>query len=422
MTCAPPNMQLQHVSNKRAAGVSYFTPAQHFVAGTALEPQPDGRAIPKLFTPLKIRDLTFHNRIFLSPLCQYSAEDGHVTPWHLAHLGGIISRGPGLSFVEATAVTPDGRITPEDTGIWDDAHIAGLKQIVDFAHSQGQKIGIQLAHAGRKASTVAPWLQTNYPATVLVGGHNHAIGPSAIAYDEINQVPTELSKSQIDDIVISWAKAAKRAVCAGFDVIEIHGAHGFLLHSFNSPVSNHRTDEYGGSFENRTRLFLQVVDAIRAVIPEGMPLFVRSSASDRMEEFDILSWTLADTIKLAPILSAHGVDLLDVSSGGSSPRQNLQDTAAHQKFSRAIRQSLVDSGVPMLVSTVGGIKTAAQAESYLQESVADATFVGRQFQRDPALVWRFADELGVRVHLAVQMWWPFYGRAPRGSGNGMLKN
>ncbi|KAJ3992143.1 hypothetical protein F5050DRAFT_1898177 [Lentinula boryana] len=408
-------MQLQHISNLPAAGAPYFTPAQSLVAGTALIPQPDGKIIPKLFNPLTIRDVTFQNRIFLAPLCQYSAEDGHVTPWHLAHLGGIISRGPGLSFVEATAVTPTGRITPEDVGIWDDSHIAGLKQIVDFAHSQGQKIGIQLAHAGRKASTVAPWLQSNYPATTVVGGHNDAVGPSAIPYDEINQIPKELSKSQLDEIIISWAQAAKRAVRAGFDVIEIHNAHGFLLHSFNSPLSNKRTDEYGGSFENRIRLSVEVVDAIRTVIPEGMPLFMRVSASDRMEEIDVPSWTLADTIRLAPILSTHGVDLLDVSSAGSSLKQSLQDTTAHQKFSKEIKKTLTNAGDPMLVSTVGGIKSAIQAEGYLQDAVADVTFVGRQFQRDPALVWRFADELGIRVYVAVQMWWPFYGRASRGS-------
>ncbi|KAJ3858789.1 hypothetical protein EV359DRAFT_51786 [Lentinula novae-zelandiae] len=405
-------MQLQHISNQPAVGAPFFTPAQNPVAGTALNPQPDGKMIPKLFTPLKIRDVTFQNRLFLSPLCQYSAEDGHVTPWHLAHLGGIISRGPGLSFVEATAVTSNGRITPEDVGIWDDSHIAGLKEIVEFAHSQGQKIGIQLAHAGRKASTVAPWLETNYPATILVGGHDNAVGPSTIPYDEINQFPKALSKSEITEIVISWAQAAKRAVRAGFDVIEIHGAHGFLLHSFNSLVSNARTDEYGGSFQNRTRFLVEVIDAVRAVIPGGMPLFVRVSASDRMEEYrSVPSWELEDTIKLAPILSAHGVDLLDVSSAGSSIKQSLVDTRAHQKFSKAIKQALADLGVPMLVSTVGGIKSGVQAEGYLQDSVADVTFVGRQFQRNPALVWHFADELGIRIHLAVQMWWPFYGKA-----------
>ncbi|KAJ4469859.1 NADH:flavin oxidoreductase/NADH oxidase [Lentinula aciculospora] len=406
-------MQLQHISNRPAVGAPFFTPAQELVAGTALNPQPDGKTIPRLFVPLKIRDITFQNRIFLAPLCQYSAEDGHVTPWHLAHLGGIISRGPGLSFVEATAVTPTGRITSEDVGIWNDSHIAGLKQIVDFAHSQGQNIGIQLAHAGRKASTVAPWLHSNYPATPLVGGHHDAVGPSAISYDEINQVPKELSQSEIKEIIIFWAQAAKRAVRAGFDVIEVHGAHGFLLHSFNSPVSNKRTDEYGGSFENRIRLLVEVVDALRAVMPEGMPLFVRVSASDRMERLDEPSWTLADTIRLAPILSAHGVDLLDVSSAGSSLKQNLQDTTAHQKFSKAIKQALSDSGDAMLVSTVGGIKSAVQAEGYLQDGIADVTFVGRQFQRNPALVWHFADELNIRIHLAVQMWWPFYGRVSR---------
>ncbi|KAF5371446.1 hypothetical protein D9757_009978 [Collybiopsis confluens] len=407
---------VQHISNQPAVGVPFFTPAQLPPAGTAFDPQPDGKSVPKLFSPLKIRDVTFQNRIWLPPMCQYSAEDGHVTPWHLAHLIGFITRGPGLSFVESTAVTSNGRISPEDVGIWDDSHIMGLKQIVDFAHSQGQKIGIQLGHAGRKASTVAPWLQGNYPATEIVGGHNDAVGPSPIAYAEINQVPKELSVSEIKDIVLAWAAAAKRAVCAGFDVIELHNAHGFLLHSFNSPVSNKRTDEYGGSFGNRIRLSIEVVDAVRAVIPEGMPLFVRVSASDRMEQLDDEpSWTLDDTIKLAPILSAHGVDLIDVSSAGSSTKQSPQDPFAHQKFSKAIKQAMNDSGDSMLVSTVGGIKTGTQAEGYLEDNIADAVFVGRQFLRNPALVWDFAEELGVEIFLARQMEWLFFGRASRSS-------
>ncbi|KAE9409725.1 FMN-linked oxidoreductase [Gymnopus androsaceus JB14] len=408
----------QHIFNQPAAGVPFFTPAQNPAAGTALDPQPNGETIPKLFTPFKIRDVTFQNRIFLAPLCQYSAQNGHVMPWHLAHLGGIISRGPGLSIVEATAVTSNARISPEDVGIWDDSHITGLKGIVDFAHSQGQKIGIQLAHAGRKASTVAPWLRSNYTSTVVTGGWDATtvVGPSAIPYDEINYTPQELSRSEIEEIIVSWAEAAKRAVRAGFDVIEIHNAHGYLLHSFNSPVSNQRTDEYGGSFENRIRLTVEVVDAVRSVIPKEMPLFIKVSASDRMEGQDELSWTLADTIKLAPILSAHGVDLIDVSSSGISPKQTPQaEPGAHQRFSAEIRKALKDLGDSMLVGTVGGIKSGRQAEGYLQDNVADVAFVGRQFQRHPALVWDFADELGIRIYTAVQMWWPFFGRASRWS-------
>ncbi|KAE9392395.1 FMN-linked oxidoreductase [Gymnopus androsaceus JB14] len=407
---------LEHIFNVPATGVPFFTPAQNPVAGTALDPQPNGETIPKLFTPFKIRDVTFQNRIVLAPLCQYSAQDGHVTPWHMAHLGGIFSRGPGLSFVEATAVASNARISPEDVGIWDNSHITGLKEIVDFAHSQGQKIGIQLAHAGRRASTVAPWLKSNYPSTVVAGGWDAStiVGPSAIPYSKATYTPQELSKSEIEEIIVSWAEAAKRAVRAGFDVIEIHNAHGFLLHSFNSPVSNQRTDEYGGSFENRIRLTIEVVDAVRSVIPRGMPLFVRVSASDRIEGLDESSWTLADTIKLAPILSAHGVDLIDVSSSGSTPKQSPQaEPEAHQRYSSEIRKVLKDLSDSMLVGTVGGIKSGRQAEGYLQGDVADVAFVGRHFQRNPALVWDFADELGIRIYMAVQMWWPFFGRASR---------
>ncbi|KAL3423427.1 NADH:flavin oxidoreductase/NADH oxidase [Phlyctema vagabunda] len=209
------------IPNKPASGVPYFTPLQDPPSGTALNPQPDGASIPKLFKPLTLRGCTFQNRIFLSPLCQYSAEDGHQTDWHMAHLGGIISRGPGLSIVEATAVVPEGRITPEDVGLWKDSQIAPLKRIVDFAHSQGQKIGIQLAHAGRKASTVAPWLSAAAVATPEVNGWpDNVKGPSAIAYSGDLADPVALTIEEIEELKTAWVAAVKRAVQAGFDVIE----------------------------------------------------------------------------------------------------------------------------------------------------------------------------------------------------------
>ncbi|KAE9392148.1 FMN-linked oxidoreductase [Gymnopus androsaceus JB14] len=384
--------------NKPAQGVPFFTPTQNPASGTALDPQPDGIAIPKLFTPLRIRDVTFQNRIFLSPLCQYSATNGFITPWHMAHIGGIVSRGPGLAFIEATAVLPEGRITPEDAGIWDDAHIKGLKDLCDFAHSQNQKIGIQLAHSGR-------W---------------QPVGASPIPFSDVNQVPTELTKADIQRIVKAWADAAKRAVAAGFDVIEIHNAHGYLLQSFISPASNHRTDEYGGAFENRIRLSLEIVDAVRAVIPDGMPLFLRVSASDRVEHLDEPSWTNKDTIQFASILADHGVDFIDISSGGNHFKQNLTNRNAQQEWASeslhlCSKHGKHGHGVgKILVGTVGGINSGIQAEKFLQDDVADVCLVGRHFQKNPGLVWSFAEELGIRIYLANQISWGFFGR---GSAN-----
>ncbi|KAF5365988.1 hypothetical protein D9758_006653 [Tetrapyrgos nigripes] len=419
------------VINKPAPGVPFFSPAQNPPSGTAVEGQPN---TAKLFTPIKIRGLEFQNRIFVPPLCQYSADNGHATPWHMAHIGGIVSRGFGLTFIEATAVSPEGRITPECLGIWQDSQIEPLKQLVDFAHSQGQKIGIQLAHAGRKASTVAPWLHPNSTATAIAGGWpEDIVGPSPIAFSENNPVPKELTKTQIASLVKSFANAARRALRAGFDVIEIHNAHGYLLNSFISPVANERTDEYGGSFENRIRFTLEVVDAVRAVIPEHMPLFLRYelssvitstfsdlcmgfshriSASDRLEEFDEPSWKNEDTIRFASILADHEVDFLDVSSAGNSLKQTFKILDAQQLYSAEIKKAVGDK---ILVGTVGGIKSGHQAEKYLQEDVADAVFVGRHTQKEPGNVWKFAEELGVQIHVAGQIGWGFYGR---GSGVG----
>jgi 2,4-dienoyl-CoA reductase-like NADH-dependent reductase (Old Yellow Enzyme family) len=334
----------------------------------------------------------------------------------MAHIGGIVSRGPGLTMIEATAVLPEGRITPEDTGFWDDAHIKGMKELCDFAHSQNQKIGIQLAHAGRKASTVAPFLHMNANATPIVGGWQ-PVGASPIPFSDVNQTPTELTKAEIQNIVKAWADAAKRAVRAGFDLIEIHNAHGYLLHSFLSPVSNHRTDEYGGSFENRIRLSLEVVDAVRAVIPDEMPLFLRISASDRIEHLDEPSWTNKDTVKFASIIADHGVDLIDVSSGGNHHKQDLSNRLAQQEYAKEITASLKQAGKhgndgpgKILVGTVGGITSGVQAEKFLQDDVADVCFVGRHFQKNPGLVWAFAEELGIRIYLANQISWGFFGR------------
>jgi len=397
------------IPNLPAKGISYFTPAQRPASGTAIDPQPNGNAIPKLFQPLKIRGTTFQNRIWLSPLCQYSAQNGYATDWHLTHLGGIIQRGPGLTFVEAAGVTPQGRITPEDVGIWEDGQIEPLKRIVEFAHSQGQKIAIQLAHAGRKASTVAPWLSMGATAVEEVNGWpNDVWAPSAITFSDAFPNPHALTKNDIGKLKDAWVAAAKRAVKAGFDVVEIHNAHGYLLHEFLSPVSNQRTDEYGGSFENRTRLTLEIVDLVRANIPEDMPLFLRISGTDWLEGQFPESWTKEDTARLAPILAEHGVDLLDVSSGGLHPKQKVaKDEKSYQApLARFVKSKVSDK---LLVTSVGSINDGQQAQALMDEGL-DAVFCGRWFQKNPGLVWTMAEDLGVDIHVANQISWAFGGR------------
>lgn len=403
---------------KPAEGVPFFTPAQEPPAGTAVDPQADGTPIPKLFTPLRIRGVTFQNRIFLAPLCQYSCIDGVQQPWNTAaHLGGIISRGPGLAIMEATAVQHRGMISPLDAGIWLDAHIPGLQQIVQFAHSQGQKIGIQLAHAGRKASTAPPFLSGSQMAGHDARGWpDDLVAPSAIPWDAEHAVPRELSLGEIETLKADFVRGAERAVKAGFDVIEIHNAHGYLLHQFLSPVSNRRTDKYGGSFENRVRLTLEVAEGIRAAIPDTMPLFVRISATDWLESHPTIkeSWTVKDSIKLAQLLAERGVDLLDVSSGGTSPEANMGPIGgkAYQvPLSKEIKDAVGDK---LLVSAVGSIKEGKQAEEVLTSGTQlDVIFAGRWFQKNPSLVWSWAEDLGIQIYVAAQMGWPFGGRGSR---------
>ncbi|PSR83003.1 NADH-dependent flavin oxidoreductase [Coniella lustricola] len=402
--------------NKPAENVPFFTPVQDPPAGSAVNPQPNGKPIPKLFTPLTIRGVTFQNRAFVAPLCQYSALDGFQQPWNtMAHIGGIVSRGPGLTIMEATAVQARGRITPEDSGIWLDAHIPGLAQIVQFAHSQNQKIGIQIAHAGRKASTVAPWLSAGDTAGKDVGGWpDDVIGPSAIPYNDKFPKPRAMTLDEIDELKADFVRAAERAVKAGFDVIELHSAHGYLLHEFLTPVSNQRTDQYGGSFENRTRLVLEITEAVRAAIPETMPLFVRISATDWLEEDPNFpeSWTLDDSVKLAPLLADRGADLLDVSTGGGHPAAKMSPIGMYQvPLAKTIKKAVGDK---MLVTAVGKIVEGKQAEDILtSETPLDAVFAGRMFQKNPALVWTWAEDLDVSIHLASQIGWGFGGRASR---------
>ncbi|KAF9696714.1 hypothetical protein EKO04_005320 [Ascochyta lentis] len=351
--------------------------------------------------------------MFLAPLCQYSAQNGFATDWHLTHLGGIIQRGPDLAIVEATAIQKEGRITPQDLGLWDDGQVEPLRRIVDFAHSQGQKITIQLGHAGRKASTVAPWLHKDAVATADVGGWpDEVFAPSAIAFNEHHYTPKAMSLQQIQNFKTAFVEAAKRAMKAGFDVIEVHAAHGYLIHQFLSPLSNQRNDAYGGSWDNRKKLLLEIVDLVRETLPETMPLSVRLSATDwfdNMKDEFPESWTVADSCKVAPLLVDHGVDFIDVSSGGIHPKQStsIKSGPGYQvPFAQEIKKAV---GNRATVSAVGGIKTAILAEEYLQSGV-DVVMCGRWFQENPGLVNVYAKEFGVDIKMANQIGWGFGGR------------
>jgi len=402
----------EELRNKASPDASYFTPEQSPVAGTAIGMLDGSGKIPKLFQPLKLRGLEMQNRIALSPLCQYSADDGHQTDWHLTHLGGIIQRGPGLSLVEATAVQENGRITPEDCGLWKDSQIAPLRKIVEFAHSQGQKIGIQLAHAGRKASTVAPWLSKGDIATKeMKGWPDNVLAPSAISFNHHHCMPKAMTLDDIEQFKMAFKSAIERALKIGFDTIEIHNAHGYLLHSFLSPASNTRTDSYGGSFENRTRLTLEIIEIARQTIPSNMPLLLRISATDWLEEAGIPGWTLEDTVRLAEILATKGVDLLDVTSGGLHEKQHIHGGPGYQEpFAKAVKDKVGDK---MLVSTVGSITNGKQANGYLVNDNLDVVFIGRMFQKNPGFVWQCADDLGVEGRWANQIRWGFGGRGKK---------
>ncbi|KAI3331917.1 NADPH dehydrogenase [Xylariaceae sp. AK1471] len=414
---------MSSVENKAAPGVPFYTPAQEPPAGTALNPA----TAPTLFQPLQIRDMTLQNRFAVAPMCQYSADDGHLTDWHFSHLSQFVIRGAALTIVEATAVLANGRITPQDSGLWKDSQIAPLKRIVDFAHSQGQKIGIQLAHAGRKASTLAPWLVPRGHASVVAakehgGWEDNVWAPSAIKFSEGYVTPKAVTVEDIKELVQGFRDAARRSVEAGFDTIEIHGAHGYMITEFLSPISNKRTDAYGGSFENRTRLLFETIAAVREVIPESMPLLLRISATEWMEHAGE-SWTLEDSIRLAKLLPAAGVDLLDVSSGGNNADQKINIHPYYQvDLAGKIRETLQKEGTKLLIGAVGLITNAEMARSIVQEGKeatatgptthdsvevanevagpvtrADLVLMARQFLREPEFPLRVAHQLGVDV-------------------------
>ncbi|KAI1503239.1 NADPH dehydrogenase [Biscogniauxia marginata] len=415
--------------NLGAPNSPFYTPVQSPPAGTALDPA----TAPTLFQPLKIRGVTLQNRFVVSPMCQYSADNGHLTDWHFAHLSQFVIRGAALTIIEATAVTANGRISPEDSGLWQDSQIAPLKRIVDFAHSQGQKIGIQLGHAGRKASTLASWLATkgtpSFVATEESGGWpDNVWAPSAIPYADQYPEPKAMTADDIAELVKAFGDATRRAVEAGVDVIEIHGAHGYLLSEFLSPLTNHRTDQYGGSFENRTRVLFEVIAAVRGAVPDDFPVFLRISATEWMEHTGEPSWDLAQSVRLAKLLPAAGVDLLDVSSGGLQRDQKIDVHPYYQvNLAGEIREALKKDGLRLLIGAVGMITNAEMARSIVQEGKraiaggepthdtvevasedsgqvtrADLVLVARQFLREPEFPLRVAHQLGVEVKWPIQ--------------------
>ncbi|OGE48380.1 hypothetical protein PENARI_c029G03340 [Penicillium arizonense] len=396
------------VSVKPAEGISYFSPAQSPPAGTARDPQTSGKPIPKLFKPLTVRGVTFQNRLGLAPMCQYSADDGHMTPWHMAHYGAIAQRGPGNMIIEATGVVPEGRITPGCVGLWKDSQIAPLAQVIEFAHSQGQKIGIQLAHAGRKASTVAPWLGGVVANNSVGGWTDNVKAPSAIPFAEGDPMPIAMTKDDIEEVKAAWVAASKRAVAAGADFIEIHNAHGYLLSSFLSPSSNQRTDDYGGSFENRIRLSLEIAQLTRDTVGPNMPVFLRVSATDWLETSkpEEKGWKLEDTVEFARALAAQGaIDLIDISTGGVHVAQKITSGAGFQvPFAAAVKEAV---GNKLLVAAVGMINNGNLAEKILNEHDLDVILVGRAFQRDTGLAWQFAKDLDVEIAMAGQIRWGF---------------
>ncbi len=336
-----------------------------------------------IFDPLPIRGVTLPNRIGVSPMCQYSSDDGFANDWHLVHLGSRAAGGAGVVFVEATAVTAEGRITPEDMGIWKDAHIEFLARIVRFMKTQGTVPGMQIAHAGRKASTQRPWVGNS--RIELADGGWVPVAPSAVSFSEKYAMPRALSKEEIHAIVDAFAAAARRSLEAGFQVLEIHAAHGYLAHEFFSPLSNFRTDEYGGSFENRTRIGREIVSAVRKVWPENLPLFIRISATDWKEG----GWNLDEAVELAKQLKPLGVDLVDCSSAGLVMDQKIVAGPGFQvPFAERIRR---DANIP--TATVGLIETKEQVADILGNNQADLVLMAREFLRDPYWPLRTAREL-----------------------------
>jgi 2,4-dienoyl-CoA reductase-like NADH-dependent reductase (Old Yellow Enzyme family) len=357
-------------------------------------------AVPHIFRPLQVRGITLRNRLVVSPMCQYSCEarDGLATTWHLVHLGSRAVGGAGLVFTEATAVTPEGRISPQDLGIWSDRHAQALRPIVEFLKAQGATTGIQLAHAGRKASTARPW-------EGIRGLADHEggwvpVAPSPIPFGDTYRTPREMTPQDIAGVVKAFADAAARAHEVGFDVVEVHAAHGYLVHEFLSPLANHRTDHYGGSWKNRVRILVEIVEAIRTRWPDHKPLFVRLSVTD----WSPGGWDVEDSIHLARELAPRGVDVIDCSSGGLLPNQQIPTEPGYQvPFAERIRRE-----APVMTMAVGLITTPEQAEEIIENGRADLVAMAREFLRNPYFPLYAARRLG---NVEAAPWPPQYLRA-----------
>jgi 2,4-dienoyl-CoA reductase-like NADH-dependent reductase (Old Yellow Enzyme family) len=345
-----------------------------------------------LFSPLKIKNITLKNRILVSPMCQYSSIDGFANDWHLVHLGSRAVGGAALIFTEATAVSQEGRISSGDLGIWKDEHITFLKRITEFIEKQGSIAGIQIAHAGRKSSQLPPWEGSK--ALTKEQGAWLTYAPSAVAFKEGDTIPKELSIEEIKKVVQDFQDAALRAKKAGFKVIELHGAHGYLINEFLSPLSNKRADQYGGSFENRTRFLLEIIESVRKVWTEENPLFIRISATEWKDD----GWTENDSIKLAELLKTKTIDLVDCSTGGNAADVKIPVKPLYQvSFAENIKKA-----TGMLTGAVGLITTSQEANSIIEENKADVVLLAREFLRDAYFPMRAATELGIDIIWPVQ--------------------
>src|ERR1700730_12501163 len=356
-----------------------------------------------LFDPLTIRDLRFANRVFVSPMCEYSSSDGYANDWHFVHLGSRAVGGAGLVMTEATAVLPEGRISPQDLGIWADEHIETLGRIVRFINEQGSIAGMQLAHAGRKASTRRPSEEPSGKIPESEGGWKKVVAPSALAFIDTYPMPQALTADGIQEVIAAFAAAARRACQAGFRVLEIHAAHGYLIHEFLSPLSNKRADNYGGSFENRTRLCRDVVAAVRSAWPKELPLFVRISSTDWVDG----GWNIDESVKLAGELKGAGVDLIDCSSGGNVPHAKIPVGPGYQTaFAQKIRRE-----AKIMTGAVGMITSPVQADHIIRTEQADAVIIAREFLRDPYWPLRAGRELDQSIAWPVQ----YLRAAPKGA-------
>ncbi|KAF5352340.1 hypothetical protein D9756_006307 [Leucocoprinus leucothites] len=407
--------------NKAVPNADQFYPLNEPAISTVLN---TSSGTPKLFEPLTLRGVTFKNRIWVSPMCQFSSDDGHATDWHLVHLGSFATHGAGAIMVEATAVVPEGRISPEDAGLWKDSQIAPLKRIVSFAHAHDTKIGIQLAHAGRKSSTHAPWVQKSAgkgASSVATkeenGWPDQVYAPSEISYHQgFYPDPHAATEEYLNQLTDAFIDSARRADEAGFDFIELHAAHGYLLHEFLSPLSNTRSDIYGGQpLENRLRFLLQLTEKVRVAWPSHKPLFVRISATDwaegpeKDETGKWLQWGTEQSTILSERLQKLGVDFIDCSTGGNWQQQKIPVAPGYQvPFAAELKKALPN----LPVGTVGAITEPQEAEAYLQEGKADVILMAREFLRNPSWPLYAARQLGVTLKAANQYDMAWFGPIP----------